>query len=329
MKNEVNQTTAAYSLRSQRNLGREAELRGDLAKCEARIGYSERKIAELEADKARQLKASLRGGGGGGQWLGRTLEELEGKNREAVAYREQRDHIQTEIANLAPGPAQAAERAQRQNHLAQLATDRLKKDELAEGALKGLRRLLEERAELTAKMLKAAEAIDLTIGEDRLDSRRFEELLVSLPEDLLAGSNRWHVWFIGKQQGLKPYVVVVEKLTLPESLARANFYRFGEKVELTDEEARNLLHEICPIGRATWDTSWAYEAPRIMPVEVFEGFLRKASGDLKTAEKLVYERNQEHEQKLKNQYAEEYQEALRQRQKLLRGQGLIIGGGSG
>jgi hypothetical protein len=324
MKNEVNQTNTTYSLRSQRNLVREMGLRADLAKCEAVIGYTDRGIGELEADKARQVKARL--SGTGGEWVGRTLEELEGKNRELVAYREQRDAIQTEIAKLAPSPAQAAERAQRQSYLAQIAADRLKKDELVEGALKGLRRLLEERGELTTKMFKAAEAADLTIGEDRLGSGRFEEVLGSLPEHLLAGSNQWHAWFIGKQQGVKPYVVVVEDLTFPESLARANLYRFGEKVELSDEEASELLREICPVGKATWDTSWAYEAPRIMAVEVFEEFLRKASGDIQTAQGLVYQWNQKREEKLKDQYAEEYQEALLERQEELRGQGLLHGG---
>jgi len=186
--------------------------------------------------------------------------------------------------------------------------------------------LLEERAELTAKILTAAEAVDLTVGGDKLDAERFNQLLASLPEEVTATSERWYGWFIGDQGGMKSYAVVVDELTLPESLARANSYRFGDKVELTDQEASELLRDICPVGKARHDLAWSYEPPRIMPLKEFEALVREAADKGGTAQDLVSRRNMEREEQLKEQYIPEYREVIREHRKAMRGDGLLIGG---
>ena len=319
--------TKAWSQRSQRNWLQQRKLEQGRERCEDRIRYSERKITELEKSKGSRVQRQIERGAGSGSPLGPMLTELAEKNAELAVYQERRALIQSQIEALAnPSPQQAAERAERQNYLANLAGERLKKDELAEGALKGLRRLLEERAELTAKLLKAAEAAELTIGEDRLDARRFEELLASLPEALAAASGRWHSWFVGEQGKVKSYVLVVDEATLPESLARAGSYRFGDKMELTDEEAGELLRDICPIGRAGHGVAWSYEGPRIMPLERFEALLREATDQGEPAQDLISRRNGEREKELWKQYEPEYREAVREHRKAMRAEGLLIGG---
>ena len=303
---ESKETNGRYSPRSQRSCLAQRKLEQERKRCEDLIHHSETKVAELEKSKAAQLKAQIGTGGGSGQFLGRTLTELGEENAKLAAYKERRTLIQSSIEVLAsPSPQEAAERAARQGYLANLAADRLEKDRLVGGALKGLRGLLEERAELTAKMLIAAEAADLTIDDGRLDAERFEELLASLSEGITATSERWHAWFTGDQEGMKSYTVVVNELTLPESLARANSYRFGDKVELTDEEANELVRDICPVGKARHDLAWSYEPPRIMPLKEFEALVREAADKGGTPQDLVSRRNMEREEQLKEQYVPE------------------------
>jgi hypothetical protein len=324
---ESKETSGAYSPRSQRNWLAQRKLEQERKSCEGLIHYCERAVGELEKSKEAQLKAQIERQGGSGQFFGRTLTDLAEKNAELATYKERRTLIQSQIEALAsPSPQQAAERAERQNSLAKLAAERLQKDRLVGGALKALRGLLEERAELTAKMLIGAEAADLTIDDGRLDAQRFEELLASLPEEVTATSKGWHAWFIGDQEGMKSYAVVATELRVVESLARANSYAFGDKVELTDEEARDLRREVCPIGRARYDLPWSFEPARIVPLEVFEALVREATDKGSTAQNLVSLRNAEAEERLKARYVPEYQEAVREHHKAMRAQGLLIGG---
>ena len=328
MKNEPTQTETAFSPRSQRSLIYEKGLRDKLAKCDAHIGSLERKIREGEESKARQLKCVVEGRTRNAHVLPLRLRALEDFNLEVAAFREQRTQIQSEIAALAPTPASAAERAERQRHLARIAAERLEKDRLAEGALKGLRRLLEERAQLTAKMAEAAQAADFTASDDNLDARRFEELLASLPGGLAAESECWLAWFTGKEEGLKPYAVVVDQAGSlePESLASAGFYIFGEMVRLTDQEASKLLRAIYPQGAIQHDTRWSYEPPRIMPWEAFQELAREAADEGVSAQVVIARRNQEQEEKLRDEFGDKRQAALAIHREELKEKGLLIGG---
>ncbi len=323
MKTEALVAETAWSPRSQRNLLRERALREKLTNCDKWTGYHEREVAEAEESKARQLRHSVETKDSYPEWLSQTLRDLEDNRRRLAAFKEQRAQIEAEIEGLAPSPAQIAERAERQSYAGQLSGERVEKDKHIDATLKVFRRLLGERQELTAKLLKAAEAADLTVGDDGLDARRFDELFATLPEDLLAASVRWHDWFVGKGDELKRYVVVVGELTLPESIASAGVHRFGDKVELADDKAAELLREICPLGRARHDLGWSFEPPRIMPLAEFEALVGDSP---EHAEHRVSQRNSEFEAKLKAQYEVEYGEALRAYRRELRAQGRLMGG---
>jgi hypothetical protein len=322
----MNAKDRKWSERSQRDLAEEQRLRAELQKLNSWIAYCERNIRKLEESKASQLKHSVQGKNPQPEFLARTLRDLEDETLKLGAYREQRAQIEAEIEKLKPTPASAGKRAESQKYLAEFAAQRVKKDELIHGALTGLRRLLTERAELSAKMVNVAEAVDMTIGDDRLDSRRFEELIALLPEQLFAESERWAAWFLAGQDGLKPYVVVVDQLVLPETLARAGFYRFGDRLELADSEANPLLQDVCPIGRASHDTQWSYKPARIMPLKAFELLTREAPEDVGAARGLISKRNAEREEELKTQYIVEREAALSEHRKALRAQGLLVGG---
>jgi len=273
MKNGLNQTTATYSSRSQRSLLEEDRLRGNLEKIDGLIRHTERKIADLEKDKARTL-AQIPTGKVNQTFLSFTLEALEDNGRKLAAYKEERASAEKVIANLAPSPAQAAERAERQNYLANLAAERLQKDRLVEGALNGFRRLLKERAELTAKMLKAAEAVDFTVGDDGLDGRRFDDLLGLLPGQLAASSERWAQWVLAKGESLKSYIVRDEVLTIPETLAHHGVLRFGDRVDLNEDQVRDLLRKDRPARTQT--APWRHLPPSIMTVEDYGEVLAMA-----------------------------------------------------
>jgi len=68
-------------------------------------------------------------------------------------------------------------------------------------------------------------------------------LAASLPEELLASSERWAARFLGKQKSLRSYVVRTDRLVVPETLTSASVCYFGERIELTEEQARELLRE--------------------------------------------------------------------------------------
>jgi hypothetical protein len=316
-----------WSFRSQRSCLQQAKLEQQRKRCEDLIHYCERSIGELEKSKEAQLKAQMERRAGSAQFLGRTLTELAEENAKVAAYKERRAFIQSQVDALANvSPSEAAQRAERQAALARLVADRLEKDRELGAALKQFRQLLAQRAELSAKVTQAASAVEITVKGDGLDEERFKALLDSLPAEVAGASERWAVWFLGKQEKARPYVVVVDELMLPETLARAGFYRFGDKVELAEDEAGELTRDVCPLGRARHDLGWTYEPPRIMPLEAFEALLREAADQGETAQGVVSRRNGERQAKLLKQYELEYREAVRQHEDEMRAKGLLIGG---
>jgi hypothetical protein len=320
------ETDAGYSPRSQRSWLAQRKLDQDRKRCEALIGYCDGKICELEKTKEAQLRHRIEGRGTEIFPLGMVLAELQQNKTERAAFEERKGHLQAEIEALAsPNPQQTAERTDRQNHLAKVVAARLEKDRQVEGALNQLRQLLEQRADLSVKVVEAASAVELTVNGDALDEERFKLLANFLPAELAATSERWAKWFLG-QEKTKSYVVVVPELVVAETLARAGSYGFGDEVQLTDAEATELLRDTCPIGRARHDLPWSFEPARIVPLEAFEALVREAADKGSTPQDLVSRRNMEREQELKEQYTVEYQEAVREHRKLMRAQGTLVGG---
>jgi len=241
--------TKKWSRRSQESMVRQWDLEHDLRNCETLIEYCEKRMAELERHKEASLMRRIAGRGGNLVPLGPILTELEETKAELGAYRGQRVLIQREIEGLVnPTPAQTAARTEGQNFLARILSDRFDVDLQIDTALKDLRQLLEQRAGLSAKVIEGARAVNLTIGGGGLDNWRFDVLLDSLPTDLAARSERFVKWFLGEAQATKTYIVRDEIFTLSETLASPHVYHSGDHVELTDEQAAQLLSEERPDG---------------------------------------------------------------------------------
>jgi hypothetical protein len=266
MENQVNQTDTAYSLRSQRNLLEEDRFRGSLAEIEDHIGWIETEISKIEKDKAALLNSPPQRVDQ--SVLAMYLRDLEDKRRILATYKEQRTSVEDKIAKCPPSAGDLKARAKEQQRLAQLIAERLEKDRQANAALTSLRQALQERAGLTATMKKSVVALDFASDGDLLDAQRFDALVTSLPEDLLAGSQWWSTWFLGKEKGVKPYIVRDRLLAIPETLASHGVYRFGDRVELSKEQAKELMREDRPTP--TQAAPWRCAPPSVMTIEAYE-----------------------------------------------------------
>ena len=320
------ESNGGYSSRSQRSWLAQRKLEQDRKRCQALIGHCDRKISELEKTKDAQLRHRIEGRGSEIFPLGTVLAELQQNKTERAAFEERKGQLQAEIEALAsPSPQQTAERTDRQNHLAKVVAARLEKDRQVEGALNQLRQLLEQRADLSVKVVEAAFGVELTVNGDALDEERFKLLANFLPAELAATSERWAKWFLG-QEKTKSYVVVVPELVVAETLARAGSYGFGDEVQLTDAEATELLRDTCPIGRARHDLPWSFDPARIVPLEGFEGLVREAADKGETIQALVSRQNEQREGELLKQYEVEYQTAVREHRQAERAAGRLVGG---
>jgi len=267
MENEVNQMRAPYSPRSQRSVLEEDRLQGNLGKIDDLIQHTERKIAELEKDKARTLKR-IPTGKVDQVFLSRTLADLEDNRRKLAAYKEERASAEKVIAQLAPTSGALAARAKEQQRLAQLAAERLEKDRQVNDLVGSLRQALQERTILTATMKESIATLDFAADDGLLDAQRFDELVVSLPEDLLARSEDQNGWFLGKQKNVKPYIVRARRLVIPETLANHGVYRLGDRIELPEKEVRELMRE--DRRAPTRNAPWRRAHPSIMTVEAWD-----------------------------------------------------------
>jgi hypothetical protein len=298
MKNKGNeQTETRYSPRSQRSLLEERRLEGERQTIDKAIASIARRIEEAEHDKARALKAA-RIGRGDQVVLGRIVEYLEDKTRVLKAYQEERAAIERQIGRMGQAnPEELAKRTERQGHAAKLAAERLKLDERIQGALQALRHSLEERREFTAKLARTANEIEL---EADLDSRRFEALLAALPENVYAESERWVDWFTAQGKLAKTYVAVSADLTFPESLAYAGVCRFGDQVQLADEQAARLLEDEYPAPK--YPANWHYAPAPLMPADEFEVLEKEALKKDIGARELYEARISEREAELREAY---------------------------
>jgi hypothetical protein len=186
------------------------------------------------------------------------------------------EHIsefEAEKAKLIPSPEQAQVRTEQQQLVSSLAVKRLGKDREIAKVVANLRSLLGERSGLTAKMMEVVPTIDFTVDGD-LDARPFNDLLAALPSDLAADSERWTDWFLGSNEYAKPYVVRDERLVVAETLASTGIYQRGERIELADERAAELLRENRPSTDA--EKHWRRLPPSIVTLENYEVALASA-----------------------------------------------------
>jgi hypothetical protein len=234
----------SWSTRSQQSWLKQRDLEGNLEKCKGLIRSCESDIAQSEKASELQVNQVITGSGPSRLTLGEKLAELEGNKRKLVAFKDRAASLQREIHALThPRPSLLAQRRKQQTLLAGLAAERLVKDRLADRALQSLRSLLEERARLSATMQEVARTIEFTGEPDGFDEQRFEALLNSLPSGLAAESEKWISWFLGEERTEESYTVTRKVLLFPETLASAHFYRYGDRLELTEAQAGKLASE--------------------------------------------------------------------------------------
>lgn len=269
----MSQQTTPYSSRSQKSLLVQSGLQREIEKIEATIQRFQKKIPDLEAAKIRVTKLIVVQDQHGMQFqLDNILTEIANAHGVIKACEEERERTREAIRKLDPDPAAVQTRLGQQRQLAQLANDRLEKQRKAGELVKELRQVLHECTELTAEIGKAAMAVELAMPKDDLDTC-IEKLSASLPEDLSAASERWHAWFLGKQNG-KPYIVIDEHLLRPETLPHNGHFQFGDTIQLTPEEAGKLLRADRPATERR--NVWTYASPSVMTVSDFEAVARAA-----------------------------------------------------
>jgi hypothetical protein len=219
---------------------RQLELEAAQEKCRKQITFCERRISEGKKTSETQAATAADGSYAIQRALSHTLADVADRERELAAYRLREKSLQSQIDALAhPTAAQAAQRAKHQAALAALAVERWTKDAAVDSVMQKLRKLLEERAELTRKMAEIAALFDFAATAD-FDAGRFVALGDSLPIDLLAQSQSWLNDFFGQSSDKVSCTVGGAGAVLPETLSDSGIYRPGESVFLSKARAKML-----------------------------------------------------------------------------------------
>lgn len=206
------------------------------------IAFNKRKISEGKQTSARQADTfSTTGSYAIRTAMHRTLADVEERERELPVYEEREKSLTAEIEAMSnPFPAQLAERAKHQDAVAALLIKRGTKDAALGALVPKVRKILKERAALTAEVRRIAALIDFA-PDEAFDAGRFSALESVLPVDILASSREWIASFLGIDEGeKKPYTVGRAGAVLPETLYDSGVYRPGEIVFLSKERAKML-----------------------------------------------------------------------------------------
>jgi len=234
------ESRSIWSPRSQKSVLRELALETALQKCRDQITFCERRITE-QKDVAKQQTQTVTEGASFAirQALSHTLEDIESRERELAAFREREKTLQAEISALTPSAHDADLRALDQASLATLVIERFSKDAAIDRLLQKVRRLLQERADMTGEMAKLATRLEFAESAD-FDGRRFAALLDSIPAELAGQSHDWVEEFLGQSSGKEPCVIGKSVAVLPETLASAGVFRPGETVYMTKAQIAQL-----------------------------------------------------------------------------------------
>jgi len=269
------QASEAHMTRSRSSILKENELRKVIKKIDTAQAITERRVREGEERVARLTRTViLEGQEMMRPQLNEAMQDLANQRGLIKSCQTQHALTEAEIQNLTPSPSQCETRQHRQEQFRELVNKRLAKDRQADQLLKELREVLRERGQLTAEMAEPLAALQLTILDDGLDTRRFEKLLDSLPDELLSQSERWCGWFLGEQKDAKPYVVRVGNLLVGETLSDNGLYHFGDLIYLNEEQARDLLCD--DYYAATHEAPWRCQKPRVMTAEAYEAAAKTA-----------------------------------------------------
>ena len=240
----LEKATPTGSPRSQHSMLAEKKLRAALQRAQAAVASTEQKVSELEGTVARLTgRVATFGDFKFQQGLDLAIAKLATVRARIDPYKAEVARLEAEIQALQPSQVEIEARHEGQREFASLASERLEYDREADRLVKELRTVLRTRSELTTAMGAAAELFDLEILNDALDASRVEKLLDSLPESILPQSERWHRLFFGNSKTETTYVVIGDSLVLPETFSSNGLLSFGDRVQLTEEDAREFLRK--------------------------------------------------------------------------------------
>jgi hypothetical protein len=223
-------------------LQRQIGLEERAEKIEANIGFEERQLQAAEQNRDRQARLVAEGQGVYQKALTDSLAEVQQREQKISAFKSLLIQVRSEIRALQPTPAQMRVRTRNQDRLAALAEQRVKLGASIDKQLCELRKVLEERAQLTSVMLNLASEIDFAVQGD-FDSARFDVLAASLPDGTQQQSKQWLEWFLGKDGDRRPCEIRERIQIFPETLAAAHCYRSGETVLLAEEQCAEVERE--------------------------------------------------------------------------------------
>lgn len=234
-----------WSARSQRDSLEIIRCRSHIGRIDVWINILREDINKLESRKPHYVSQVAAGQGQSDMILKGLLEEL-GKQRERLqVYEDSKKELQAKIKALEePTEGQKRERREHQSKIARLAELRGKLDQQVAAGIESLRKLLNERAELTSSMRQECEATSFTLVGDHLDEGRFQELAKHLPSGIEEHSHGWLNWFFGKWRGDAVCTVTAETASVPETLASPNVFLKGEKVVIPQDALPSVRHAV-------------------------------------------------------------------------------------
>lgn len=228
-----------FSLQSARSKLEELRLQREKKACEANVELWERRHATAEAGKKRQAAQIAAGHGYAHTALLVYVQEVLEAQQMIATFKEQAKALQTRIDNLTLNAAEADERRKNQESVAALLDMRVITARRLDGALQDVRRIAGECLESSAEIARLAGLLEFP-SDTNLGVQQFEDLLRKLPKEMAPEAERFATWFLGMEEDRKPCLITVEQVTLPETLRSSNVFVYGERPELTREEARRV-----------------------------------------------------------------------------------------
>jgi hypothetical protein len=268
------------SARSQASLLKEQHLRAEIEKFTAAKVQAEGRILEFEGQKAEISRRLILENPPGASLTQTAFADACSEIAKERAFIESLDAQiaarEAAISKLTPSPEELETRNALQQAAAQLSVERMAVDSQIGELVTGLLGLVAERDECSEGLAKIVDQLDLPTAYTEL--RRYD--LGALRQVLAAfdpeASQEWHDWFCGHGGGAM-YVVTDENgIRVEETLSHSGIYSFGERLELREKEAVELLREDRP---AEDIPAWRYLPARILPLEKFEEAARAAEAE--------------------------------------------------
>lgn len=234
--------TRRWSPRSQRILKKQFELEAKVTACEGSIRLEEGKKKAAEANRDRQSDLVQHGQGFYRRNLADSLAEIAESDQMIGAYRDKVEKLRGEIATLQPTPAQAEERAAKQDSIAALVNETQGEVLSLDAALADVRKRLKTILALKTRLKEQVQEIDLQVGPVGLGETVFERLLAALPEALGPDAMGWSNWVLGNEK-MRECIIKEETEVFAETLAAAHFYRRGDVARLNARDHKVATFE--------------------------------------------------------------------------------------